>query len=96
MSTVYIVVYLWLSILFFWYGRYAKSSVFDRPLISNSIIGKFFFNLVCLAWIILTIYNLLFLDWRIVLGAFIVGFLARYVRIVEDIALFPLMILFKK
>mgnify|MGYP001584046269 CR=1 FL=1 len=86
-------IYLWLTVVVIWSGSYSKSGVGEKPLILESVVFQFVFNMITLAWFILTIYLLIFVSWKFVLFFllfnFIYRFSASFVDFLEAIVLFP-------
>lgn len=99
MIIVYAVVYIWLTILFIWYGRHAKLSVVDRPLLLSSTVFNLLFELIALIWIGISIF-LLFKNWGLVIFPFLgisllKVFFGRTAELLENIALTPISYLYK-
>ena len=94
------VFYIWLSLMFLWYGKYAKTAFFDRPLILNSVVVQFFFNLVNITWIILTAYFLMTRNGKVVgyslLGIFLCRFSSKLTSVLETAALMPFFIIIQR
>lgn len=69
MMTKEIIIFVILIILFplvYYYGRYSKSSVIDKPLILHSVVIQFAFNAIILLFVGLSVY-LLILNWKLLL-----------------------------
>lgn len=90
-------IYLWLTIITMWSGRYSKAGIGETPLILQSIIFQFIFNIIMLIWLILTVYLLLFVSWKFVLFFLLANFIYRFsinfVEFLEDVALIPFKLL---
>lgn len=96
LKVVLLALYYWLSILFFWHGRYARAGIGDKPLILSSVYFSFVFNILSLVWLVATGYLLFVVDWKLVVAAFIVGFAARFISLIEDLALLPFDLVIRK
>ena len=99
MIFVYIVLYVWLTLVFIWYGRYAKLSIIDKPLILSSIVFNLLFELLALIWIGVTIY-FLFKNWKLPVltfgGLMILKIVfTRLAEQIENIALYPILFLYE-
>lgn len=99
MNIFFIIVYIWLTLIFIWYGRHIKSSVIDRPLILSSTVFTLIFELIALIWICVSIY-LLFKNWRLPVFTFLSVsllkiFLGNIAEFLENIALAPISYLYR-
>ena len=79
--------FLFLLGIFTYYGRYAKSSVFERPLILNSVFFQTIYGFLTIVTLIYAGF-LLFTDWRIFLVGLIIHLIFR--NKIEDVANIPL------
>lgn len=99
MNIIILIIYIWLTILFLWYGRHVNAGFGQKPLILTSSIFILLFNLLGLIWIILSII-LLFKNWQLsvfsFLGIFLIQvFIPRLAQVFDDLALIPISYLYK-
>lgn len=99
MNIILTFIYAWFTLLFLWYGRYARAGFLEKPLILTSSIFTFFFNILSFSWIALTIF-LLLNTWRLpvftFLGIFLLNlFFKKALGSLEDIALTPIAYLYR-
>ena len=98
-NILFILLYVWLSVLFLWHGRYVRAGIGEKPLMLSSTVIQFFFNMLSLVWVLSTIYTLIFVNWKFVVLPLVAIFISRFssklTELIETTALLPILFLLR-
>ena len=96
MNIIVTIIYIWLTLVFMWYGKHAKAGYGEKPMLLYGEVMTLIFEILGFVWIIFSIV-LLLKNWILPVSIFF-GFyllnivLSRVVKSIslEEIALIPI------